>query len=391
MLALLDHTISYDPALPAGELLARVPAGWCVYLLADEAGRAVQLLCVRNLRASLKRRLGEPAPNEGAPAGRRIDYRALVRRISWSRVDSAFEQDVLYLEAARALFPATYAGVLGFRPASFIHVDPTATHPRFARVDDLTRRGDGSRHFGPLPERNAAAKLAHHIEELFDLCRDPAALVASPAGPCQWRQMGKCVGPCDGNVSLDAYRALVAHAADVLGDVGRAVENQTLRMRQAAAATEFEAAGRIKSYVESLAKLREGANRHVRPLERFRFLAVMPGPRTKSAKLFAITPGRIDPLACLLALPDRRATEELARVALQALEGPHPGHLDAAGFERISLVSHHLFPTRKTPGIFLPADELTERSFASALREVSKGGPVPETDDEGEVRGLGAV
>ena len=118
---LFDHGAAFDPAAPFDAL--PVPARWVVYLLADEHDRPVQLLCVRNLRHSLRRRLGPPDPAEAPAATRRIDYRALVRRVHWRRVDSAFEADVAYHEAARELVPQTYRGMVGFRPAWFIHVD----------------------------------------------------------------------------------------------------------------------------------------------------------------------------------------------------------------------------------------------------------------------------
>ena len=59
--ALFEHVSDFDPTTGIEALLAEVPAKWCVYLLADASGRPVQLLCVKNLRASLANRLGPPA------------------------------------------------------------------------------------------------------------------------------------------------------------------------------------------------------------------------------------------------------------------------------------------------------------------------------------------
>ena len=55
-------------------------------------------------------------------------------------MDSAFEADWLYYEAARALFPQTYRGMAGFRPAWFLHVNPDAAFPRYTKTTDLTTR-----------------------------------------------------------------------------------------------------------------------------------------------------------------------------------------------------------------------------------------------------------
>src|SRR5437868_8323087 len=97
-----DREIAFDPAASDFDaFLKEVPAKWVVYLMADEIGRPVQLLCVKNLRYSLKRRLG--GEDEAVGLSRRVNYREIVRRVSWKRVDSSFEADFVYLEAALVL------------------------------------------------------------------------------------------------------------------------------------------------------------------------------------------------------------------------------------------------------------------------------------------------
>src|SRR6266545_2898472 len=76
---IFDHELCFDPAADFDGFVKRAPAKWVVYLLADERDQPVQLLCVKNLRYSLRRRLGEP--DEGAPASKRVDLRQVVRRV----------------------------------------------------------------------------------------------------------------------------------------------------------------------------------------------------------------------------------------------------------------------------------------------------------------------
>src|SRR4051812_19168983 len=95
---LFDSTVKFDRSADAESFLTKVPAKGAVYLLADEADRPVQLLYVGNLRQSLKRRLlGE----EQVGPSKRVNYRDLVRWVHWRRVDSTFEADWAYFEAAR--------------------------------------------------------------------------------------------------------------------------------------------------------------------------------------------------------------------------------------------------------------------------------------------------
>ena len=126
-------TIDFDPAGDFEAFLRQAPAKWAVYLFADADDQPLQLLCVKNLRYSLKRRL----QGETISLTKRIDYREIVRKIHWRRVDSAFEADWVYHDIARQIFPESYQGMVGFRPAWFIHVDPDADFPRYVKTINL--------------------------------------------------------------------------------------------------------------------------------------------------------------------------------------------------------------------------------------------------------------
>ncbi len=381
---LFDHGFAFDPAAPFDPLA--VPARWVVYLLADEHDRPVQLLCVKNLRHSLKRRIGPDAVEQAA--SRRVDYRALVRRVHWRRVDSAFEADVAYHEAARELFPQTYRGMVGFRPAWFIHVDEDARFPRYTKTIDLTQSAGSL--LGPLEDKHAAARLIELVEDLFDLCRFHNVLVQSPNGqPCAYKEMHKCPAPCDGSISVEQYRHLVAWSRKVLADPADYTREQDRRMRQAAANLRFEIAAKIKTYVDQLSQLGKGPFRHVADLSHFQYLALHPGPRAGTVKACLVTPGRIDPLLCVL--NDAAKPADLMRAALTAA-ATHTDAVDAIGAERIGVVAHHLF-ARKPAGGLLPLATLDERSIAKCLREIRKQ-PAPvetESDDEGVVKELQAL
>src|SRR5439155_16195446 len=119
----------------------------------------------------------------------------------WRRVDSAFEADVVYLAAARELFPRTYRGMIGFRPAWFVHVNPEHNFPRYVKTIDATTRAGLL--LGPLEDKHDAARLIEIIEDSFDLCRYYHVLVEAPnAMACAYTQMGKCPAPCDGSISM---------------------------------------------------------------------------------------------------------------------------------------------------------------------------------------------
>jgi excinuclease UvrABC nuclease subunit len=380
------HRIDFDPSQALEAFLKSVPGKWAVYLMADADDQPVQLLCVKNLRYSLERRLGTGEVDAGP--SRKVNYREIVRRVYWRRVDSSFEADAVYLEAAREIFPQTYRGMAGMRPAWFVYVNPDTTYPRYVKTIDPT--GKTGQYFGPIEDKHAAQKLVHTMENLFDLCRDYSILTQSPrGGPCPWKQMGKCVGPCDGTIGLGAYGALVAFSAEVLADPQGYARQQTRRMEEAAAELRFETAEKIKAQVEQLEQLGKGPMRHVRPLREFAFITLQRGPRAGTAKVFLITPGRIDEIAGLIAEPS--APAEVLKLALAAAHDRRDDPLDDVGAERIGVVAHHLFQPKARQGVFLPLAHIDERSFMKAYRDLQNQKPQDQATGEGVTKELQAL
>jgi excinuclease UvrABC nuclease subunit len=381
-----DREAAFDPAAEFDLFLKEFPAKWAVYLMADDAGRPVQLLCVKNLRYSIKRRLG--IDQEAAGPSRRVDYRALVRQISWRRVDSAFEADCVYLEFARALFPQTYQGMVGFRPAWFVHVNPDSPFPRYTKTIDLGIRTGVL--MGPLEDKHAAGRLVEQAADWFDLCRYYHILVESPHGKaCAYKEMGKCPAPCDGSISMEQYRRLVDWSARSIVDPSEMIREQQQRMKAAAAELRFETAAKIKAFIDSLGQLGKASFRHVRRLSDFKFLSLQRGPREGSAKVFLITPGEIQEIAGIPREPPRPA--DILRLALTLAADHSPSAVDSVGAERIGVVAHHLFLAKATHGVFIPLEMVDEKSIQRAYRDLLKQKAPEEAEAEGVTKELQAM
>ena len=388
--SIFDQSATFDPEGDFEAFLRSVPARWVVYLLADADDRPVQLLCVKNLRYSLKRRLGSGEPAAGL--SKRVNYRDLVRQVHWRRVDSTTEADWLYYEAARALFPQSYQGMTGFRPAWFIHVNPDARFPRYTKTIDLTTRPGLL--IGPVEDKHAAARLIELAEDAFDLCRYYNILTEAPHGnACAYKEMGKCPAPCDGSISMEQYRGLVQWSADTLVDPGPFVRDQSRRMQSAAEEYHFEIAGKIKAFLGSINRLGKGPFRHVRLIKDFVFLSLQHGPREGTAKVFLVTPGWIEQILGLIAEPARPA--DLLRHALDLAARRIGATIDLVGAERIGIVAHHLFSPKNVlggPGVFLPLGSVEERAFLKAFRDLKKQHPVEqEVESEGVTKELQAL
>lgn len=375
-----DCAIDFDPGGKFDEFLQQAPAKWVVYLLADADDRPVQLLCVKNLRYSLERRLGPGGAEERR--SKRVDYREFVRRVYWRRVDSAFEADFVYWDAVRTLFPKTYRGMMAYRPAWFVHIDPMAKFPRFVRTTDLSTRAGTC--IGPVDDKHVAQKLVERVEDAFDLCRYYNVLTESPNGKaCAYKEMGRCPAPCDGTVSMDHYRAQVAGGLNALVDPKEMVRRLTADMHEAASQLKFEEAKRIKVRIDQVSKFSGGPYRHVRRLEEFEYLSVQRGPRGGTAKVFLVTPEGMEEIAGLIAEPKSMSDwlgYILQLAAKRRRRGPGDPILAA---ERMGLTAHHLFLPKQAQGVFLRVGEITESSLEQAYRDLRKQ-KEPENVENGE-------
>ena len=374
--SMFGASTSFEPGEEIESFLQRVPAKGAVYLLTDEADQPIQLLSVGNLRQSLKRRLGG---QEQIGPSRRVNYRDLVRHIHWRRVDSRFEADCVYYQIARQLYPQTYRGMLGLQPVWFVHVNPRSAFPRYVKTSNLNLQTGLL--LGPMEDKHAAARWIEIVDDCFDLCRFYHILVQAPNGlACAYKGMGKCPAPCDGSITMDAYRQAMEWSTTAGLDLQSLIEEQTARMQAAAEELQFESAGRIKSHIDQLSRLAERPFRFVRPLRDFRFISLQRGPRPGTAKLFLISLSGIEEFAGIIAEP--KSSSDLQRLMLETLrESSEP--IDENAGEWISIIVHHLFAAKRTSGVLMHVTELTDRSLLAAFRELRKQKVNDEADDEG--------
>jgi hypothetical protein len=361
---------SWEAQEPIGELLQRLPARWAVALLVDADGKAVQLICLKDLRQGVRGRL------EQEQGGKRVNWAELVRGVRWAAVDSEFEADWVYLRAARRFFPAIYQQIIEKNQAWFVHVDPDAEFPRYVRSTALN--AEEGICLGPFPDRNAAGKLIELVEDAFDLCRYYNILTQSPHGKaCAYKDMEKCPAPCDGSISIEQYRRLIEISVAGLAEPERLIEEHTRRMEQAAAELRFETAGKIRAYISQLAQIGKGALRCAKPLGEFAFVTVQRGPRKGQAKVFLILPDRIEPVMCIRDAATRRGGFQGERFdaqeAVNYLHNRAGGvRAAAASADCIGLVARHLFSTKANGGVFIPLFELTDVMLADACVRLAR-------------------
>ena len=123
-----------------------------------------------------------------------------------------------------------------------------------------SRVGDDSLYFGPYSGVSTVFSIIHTLESTLGLpsCKRVFPRDIGRERPCVYRQMGKCVGVCAGDVDKDEYAALVRCAIQILrGGTKEAIASLEERMNDAAENLRFEEAARCRDSIAALKRLGE--------------------------------------------------------------------------------------------------------------------------------------
>jgi len=130
--------------------------------------------------------------------------------------------------------------------------------PRLSLVRKVAE--DGADYLGPFASRRTAEKCLTALHEAFPIRQCSDRLAITPTGsPCVLAEMGRCLSPCDGSISMDAYAEVVATVRDnLLRRADEVVDAMTARMDRLAVDERFEEAGvqrdRLAAFVRAASR-----------------------------------------------------------------------------------------------------------------------------------------
>ena len=359
---MFDAQMEVVPPL-SDEQLLKVPAKRGVLLLTGEDGRPIVLLSAADIRGRIKTRLAEPPAEH---LGKAPDLRAITHRILWRLSSSYFETDLHYLQLARLIWPAEYPRLLSWRPAWFVHINPVERFPHFSRTSDVGQAS--GQYFGPFENGRSAERFISAIVDAFRLCRDVRCLRQSPnATRCSYGQMGRCLSPCDGTISMDAYRLAIAEAANFAAGHRQAMRDDIQQsMKQAAVQLQFEKASALKAQLERLREFDREEYQYVAPLADFKFLIIQQGASSRRVRVFFAAGGSISALG----ETEYPQLSQLADILAKATELSEAPDFSAASKWPVALVSHYLYVSPQRRGLILRYREgLSVEDVASGIEE----------------------
>ena len=176
----------------------------------------------------------------------------------------------------------------------YIKLTMNEQYPRISMT--RKRLADGARYYGPYSGASVVYNIMGVLERSLGIpmCKRSFPKDIGKERPCIYKQIGRCVAPCDNSISQQDYYRIMQCAADILrGNIKDAVISLTERMYSFAENESFEEAARCRDGIESLKRLRDGQKVVGAPDDEYDIIAVYSDGLATCISVFYIRSGII--------------------------------------------------------------------------------------------------
>jgi DNA polymerase III subunit epsilon len=208
-----------------------------VYLFRDDRGRVLYVGKSKDLRARVRNYF--TASETRSRMGEMV---RLAESVEGIRCETALEAEVRELRLIAEHKPSYNRR--SRHPERVVWLKLTdEPWPRLSLVRRVL--DDAAVYVGPYNSRRTAERAVAALHEAFPLRQCSGRLPRKPSrSPCVLAEMGRCLSPCDGSASVDAYDAVVSSVREALiADPAAVISAVTRKMATLSAQERFEDAG----------------------------------------------------------------------------------------------------------------------------------------------------
>jgi excinuclease ABC subunit C len=237
--------------------IKNLPGSPGVYQYFDTQGRLLYVGKAKNLKNRVKsywRFTPEFKPNP-AQSTRILMMLQEAARLEYILVEN--EEDALILENSliKQLKPKYNILLRDDKTYPYIYIDESQPYPRF----EITRKvikGKQISYYGPFP--NGGRALLDSLYEIYPLVQKKSCLREGKA--CLFHQIKKCLAPCEGRVTQEAYNQIVQDAKQAILHRMQLTEKLQERMSTLAMQERFEEAAILRDRIEAIKSLHISSN-----------------------------------------------------------------------------------------------------------------------------------
>ncbi len=216
-----------------------------VYIFKDEKGRFLYVGKARSLKKRVRSYLSSSSPKI-----ERLLKKAT--HLDYILTDSEIEALLLECNLIKEYRPRYNVLLRDDKKYPYIKVTLGEEFPRIFLTRDI--RSNGSRLFGPYTNAKAARATLRLIRKIFPFKTCKKTKIDGK--PCLNFYIGKCLGPCRGNISRQEYMEVVNQAMAFLeGKTQDLLTQLRKKMETLSKNLQFEEAARVRDQIKSIEKI----------------------------------------------------------------------------------------------------------------------------------------
>jgi excinuclease UvrABC nuclease subunit len=261
------------------------------------------------------------------PTSKRLNLSQFARGIRYRETGSKFEQNLLYYQQARKLFPQRYQKLTRYRPPAVLKVNLRHAYPRcfVTRRISVDEQGlpSGGAYYGPFASRRLAEAFAERVLEFFKVRRCQIKIRRDPEFPgCIYSEMKMCLAPCFSGCTKEEYDAEVQRLIAFLNTNGGSLRGTYEQERERASEDlDFEKAAGIHKKLEKLDDALRGRSELARRVQDVDALILQRTTDVHTVGMYAVRGGRLaEPTYLKFGdTSEPKSAEEIARNYLEGV------------------------------------------------------------------------
>jgi excinuclease ABC subunit C len=238
-------------------IVQNLPASAGVYQYFDTTGKLLYVGKAKNLKNRVKsywRFAPEFTPNP-TQSPRILKMLLEADKLEYIVVET--EEDALILENSliKQLKPKYNILLRDDKTYPYIYIDESQEYPRF----EITRKvvkGKNITYYGPFPTGGRA--LLDALYEVYPLVQKKSCLREGKA--CLFYQIKKCLAPCEGKVTPEAYGEIVTQAKTSIIKRKKLISTLEEKMTSLAMQERYEEAGSMRDTIQAISSLTISSN-----------------------------------------------------------------------------------------------------------------------------------
>lgn len=249
MFLCIDFRLKGDFMFNIDEELKKLPDEPGVYLMKDRGGQIIYVGKANSLRKRV-RQYFQSSRNNPPKVNAMVKH---IHEFEYIIVDSEVEALILEANLIKKHKPKYNILLRDDKQYPYIKVTTNEKYPRVIKTRRVLK--DGAKYFGPYPNAYAVNDTIDIIRNLYPIrtCNRNFEKKQKNTRPCLNYYIGRCLGPCQGNVDETKYLEMIDEIIMFLsGKEDKLLEVIEEKMKKAAENLDFESAAKYRDQINSL-------------------------------------------------------------------------------------------------------------------------------------------